>query len=110
MMNEYQASIASVDHALNRLNQTLASYRLFAEESAKSSASSSAASKAVPAVAREKEDEVGEIHDAGGSVPWNSGLSGLKPTSDSTRVLGAILGLRSSKRYPEVCTVYLQRI
>lgn len=34
-MEQYKASIESVDNALNRLNQTLASYRLLSEQNAK---------------------------------------------------------------------------
>lgn len=41
-MEQYKASIESVDNALNRLNQTLASYKLLSQQNAKAKAEEAA--------------------------------------------------------------------
>lgn len=52
-MEQYKASIESVDNALNRLNQTLASYRLLSQQNAKAKAEEEARKAPTPEPARQ---------------------------------------------------------
>lgn len=52
-MDEYKRSIESVDNALNRLNQTLASYRLLSQQNAKAKAEEEARKPPPPEPAKQ---------------------------------------------------------
>ena len=93
-MDEYQTSIANVDNALNRLNQTLASYKLFANSSQQSTIAESKSNGKTDAAA----------HNGSAIQPLQAGIARPATSLDEGKdILHLLLALRSSQQYPEVC-------
>lgn len=112
-MDRYKASIESVDSALNRLNQTLASYKLLLSESSQSSPATPAESNAAPQKA------VSTTQHTTGTTPRKLEIDGVNERSSLQAEAQAtsphnlpeegliddlLRSLRSSHRYPEVRT------
>lgn len=114
-MDRYKASIESVDSALNRLNQTLASYKLLLSESSQSSSANPADSsqKAVPTT-----QHTTETAPRNAKIAGSNGQSSLRADAQATQpsdlpeeglVDDLLRSLRSSHRYPEVRTSLLSK-
>jgi hypothetical protein len=97
-MDQYKASIDSVDNALARLNQTLQSYSLFASKTKSNSDAKTPNAETQPPVASEPHES--------NPVSESSGQNYPDPSEDvhaRSEIRKQILGLRSSIKYPEVC-------
>lgn len=94
-MEEYKASIANVDTALNRLNQTLASYKLLASSSEISRPLPSAnAQTSLPGL------DTKNLPPLPGFLRQREPGSPLPPLRRA--LVNGILALRSGKDFPEV--------
>ena len=98
-MEEYRASIANVDTALNRLNQTLASYKIFAAESQKNKSRDSV-QRDTPAEKNLQGLDASKLPSQAATLPQNPRTPSLPPLRKE--IVDGILALRSSKSYPEV--------
>jgi hypothetical protein len=97
-MDQYKASIDSVDSALARLNQTLQSYSLFASKTKNSSNANPPKEESRPLKSVPQQSE---------PVPESPERDAIDPSEDvhaRSEIRKQILGLRSSIKYPEVCT------
>ncbi|KAF7191290.1 hypothetical protein HII31_07313 [Pseudocercospora fuligena] len=97
-MEEYRASIANVDTALNRLNQTLASYKIFAAESQKNK-SHDTVQRDTTTGKNLQDLDAAKLSSSAATLPQTPRAPSLPPLRKE--VLDGILALRSSKTSPE---------
>ncbi|KAI5369704.1 Putative SET domain-containing protein [Septoria linicola] len=93
-MDEYKMSIANVDNALNRLNQTLAAYKLSASSATKPSSSQSEGNGKT-AIA---EPSLTGVSVSDSALPTPNGLGSSNLSAELSRLL---ISLRSTTQYPE---------
>lgn len=110
-MERYKASIESVDSALNRLNQTLASYKLLASTSPAANGHSpeeSPVSREAEPVAPSPNPNGSQnaVPDPASSVAaaTTARLPSQRVPPEQGIVERLMLGLRAGYQYPEVCT------
>lgn len=119
-MEQYKASIESVDTALNRLNQTLASYKLLSSEFGKSRPTRGEAQSEAVSPATTGAVAAPPPPDTSGNGSWPSPAASPTPPNlpivkdprasapvhNQTPIERLVCSLRSSKVYPEVRTYY----
>ena len=116
-MDQYKASIESVDNALNRLNQTLASYKLLISEPTKTASTNSAGKNSTneSRVESSNSTQTSQRNHNGvlspgkaATSPQKSPVADPKFQPDLSPAESLVRSLRSTNSYPEVCTGYKQ--
>ena len=110
-MDQYRASIESVDNALNRLNQTLASYKLLLSEPAEtatttpiSGKNNTNGSRAGHSPSPQTKQGAPSPSNKVAASPEKSSVAASKAQPDRSPAESLGRTLRSTNSYPEVCT------